>query len=224
MPSLFYQHFWGVVDIDVTSLVLSWLNLGTIPHPLNHTFITLVPKTKNLESVSEYRPISLCNVLYKIFSKVLANRLMKILPFIITEHQLALAKNRLIPDNILVAFESLHCMKNLSTGNTSYMAVKLDIIKAYDCMEWVYLENITRKMGFSEKWIGLIMVCIKIMTYSVLVNDEPHGLIHPTRGIRQGDCLPFTSYYAQKDYMDKFNKLQEWGIFKVSLFVREVLN
>ena len=149
---------------------------------------------------------------------------MKILPFIITEHQLALAKNRLIPDNTLVAFESLHCMKNLSTGNTSYMAVKLDIIKACDCMEWVYLENITRKMGFSEKWIGLIMVCIKIMTYSVLVNDEPHGLIHPTRGIRQGDCLPFTSYYAQKDYMDKFNKLQEWGILKVSLFVREVLN
>ena len=103
------------------------------------------------------------------------------------------------------------------------MAVKLDIIKAYDCMEWVYLENITRKMGFSEKWIGLIMVCIKIMTYSILVNGEPHGLIHPTRGIRQ-DCLPFNSYYAQKDYMDKFNKLQEWGILKVSLFVREVLN
>ena len=82
------------------------------------------------------------------------------------------------------------------------MAIKLDMSKAYDCMEWVYLENIVRKMWFNEKWIGLIIVCIKTVTYSIIVNGEPHGLIHPTRGIPQGDCLPFTSYYAQKDHMD----------------------
>ena len=80
MPPLFYQHFWGVVDTDLTSSILSWLNLGTIPHLLNHTFVTLIPKTKNPEFVREYHPISLCKVLYKIFSKVLANRLKKILP------------------------------------------------------------------------------------------------------------------------------------------------
>lgn len=67
MPLLFYQHFWGVVDDDVTTLVISWLNLGTISHLLNHTFVTFIPKTINLEFDRDYRPISLCNGLYKIF-------------------------------------------------------------------------------------------------------------------------------------------------------------
>ena len=184
MLPLFFQHFWGVVDADVTNSVLSWLNSSTIPHPLNHTFITLIPNIKNLESVSDYRPISLCNVLYKIFSKVLANRLKKILPSIISEHQSAFTKNRLIMDNILVTYESLHYMNNMRTGKTGYMAVKLDISKAYDRVKWVYLENVMKKMGFSEKWIGLIMVCIKTVTYSIFINGEPQGLIQPTRGIR----------------------------------------
>ena len=110
MPLLFYQHFWSTVDKDVTSSVLAWFNTGILPHPLNHTFVTLIPKTKNLEYVHQFRPISLCNVLYKIFSKVLANRLKTMLPTIVTEHQSAFTKDRLISDNILVAFETLHCM------------------------------------------------------------------------------------------------------------------
>ena len=192
MPPLFFQHFWGLVDADVTNLVLSWLNSSTIPHLLNQTFITLLPKIKNPESVSDCRLISLCNVLYKIFSKMLANRLKKILPCIISKHQSAFTKNRLITDNILVAYESLHYMNNMRTGKTSYIAVKLDMSKAYDRVEWVYLVNVMRKMGFSERWIGLIMVCIKTVTYSILVNGEPQGLIQPTRGIKHGDPLsPF---------------------------------
>ena len=139
-----------------------------------------------------FRSIRLCNVLYKIFSKVLANRFKKILRTIITEHQSAFVKNRLISDNILVAFESLNSMKNMSSRKTRYMAIKLDMSKAYDRVEWGYLENVIRKMGFNKRWIGLIMVCVKTITYSIMVNGEPQGLIHPTRGIRQGNPLsPF---------------------------------
>ena len=90
---------------------------------------------KNPVLVSEYRPISLCNVLYKIFSKVLANRLKKFLPELITEHQSAFAKNRLILYNVLVAFETLHYMKNHNLGKTSFMAVKLDMSKSYNRVE-----------------------------------------------------------------------------------------
>ena len=86
MPPLFFHHFWPMIEGNVTHSVLSWLNSSTLPHPMNHTFITLIPKKKNPILVSEYHPINLCNVLYKIFSKVLANRLKKFLNSVITDH------------------------------------------------------------------------------------------------------------------------------------------
>ena len=166
MPPLFYQNFWDLVRGDVIHDVLIFLNSGTLPNSLNHTFITLIPKTKNPENVTEYRPISLCNVLYKIFSKVLANRLKKVLPQIISEHQSAFIKGRLITDNILVAFETLYYMKNHNSGNSGYMALKLDMSKAYDRVEWSFLKAVMIKMGFNDRWVGLIMECISSVTYS----------------------------------------------------------
>ena len=77
MSPLFYQNYWSLVGIDVTKTIFSFLNLATLPHPINHTFITLIPKTKNPKLVNDFRPINLYNVLYKKISKVLANRLKK---------------------------------------------------------------------------------------------------------------------------------------------------
>lgn len=135
MPPLFYQYFWPVVDSKVTHTILAWLNIGTLPHPLNHTFIILIPKVKSAEHIQECRHIRLCNVLYKIFSKVLANKLKNFLPFLITERQSTFAQNCLITNNILVAFETPHCMKNHNLGNSGFMALKLDMSKAYDQVE-----------------------------------------------------------------------------------------
>ena len=116
----------------------------------------------------------------------------KIMPNIITKHQSAFTKNRLISDNILNAFETLHCMQSHKSSENGYMAMKLDMSKAYDRMEWCFLEDLIRRLRFNERWIGLIMVCIKIVSYSILVNGDTKWLIHPTRGIRQGDPLsPF---------------------------------
>ena len=80
MPPLFYQNYWPLLGNDVTQFVLHFLNSGSLPAALGHSFVTLIPKVKNSESVSQFRPISLSNVLYRVFSKVLANRLKKIMP------------------------------------------------------------------------------------------------------------------------------------------------
>jgi len=103
---------------------------------------------------------------------------------IIIEHHSAFTKDRLISDNILVAFETLHNIQNYNLGIHKYMALKLDMSKAYDQVEWYFLEELMRKMGFNERWIKIVVECMKTVSYSILVNGEPYGMIHPTRRIR----------------------------------------
>lgn len=89
MPPIFFQSFWSMVGDDMSYAVLDCLNKCHIPHDLNHTLVTLIPKVKSSEFIYEFRPISLCNVIYKLISKVLANRLKKLLPFLVSENQSA---------------------------------------------------------------------------------------------------------------------------------------
>ena len=110
MNALFYQKFWHIVGDDVVSAVLDFLNNGNMLPEINHTNIVLIPKVKDLEKMSDFRPISLCNVIYKIISKVLANRLKQVLPHIISPTQSAFVSRRLITDNVLVAYETLYTM------------------------------------------------------------------------------------------------------------------
>ena len=102
MPPLFFKTYW--IDVDVNQAILSSLNLGSLLKSINHTFITLIPKVHDLERVSEFRPISLCNMICKIVSKVIANRLKPLLNFIISETQSAFIADKLIIDIILIAF------------------------------------------------------------------------------------------------------------------------
>ena len=117
MPSVFYKQCWDIVGDRVTDEVLDVLNGGDIPSGWNDTTIVLIPKVQNPEQVKDLRPISLCNVLYKVVSKVLANRLKIILPSIISPSQSAFVPGRLISDNSLIAYELLHYMRNKRRGN-----------------------------------------------------------------------------------------------------------
>ena len=87
-------------------------------------------------------------------------------------------------------------------GKDDYMAIKLDMSKTYDRVEWTYLKVVIRKMRFTEQWIKLTMLCVSSISYSILVNGEPKGRIIPSRGIRQGDSLSLSSsFYVQKACM-----------------------
>ena len=112
--------------------VLTCLNTGSIPPSINQTFITLILKVKSLVRVSEYRLIALCNILYKLISKILANRLKKILPCVISKSQSAFQSNKTILDNILVAFETLHHMKSQKSKKMVFIAMKLDMSVVHD--------------------------------------------------------------------------------------------
>jgi hypothetical protein len=135
LNACFFQKNWSIVGEEVCTMILHSLNSGVMPNSLNKTYVALIPKIKSPTSVLEFRPISLCNVLYKLIAKVLANRLKKILPTIIDHTQSAFIPGRLITDNILAAYETLHTMNSGMRGKKGYMAIKLDMSKAYDRVE-----------------------------------------------------------------------------------------
>ena len=121
-------------------------------------------------------------------TKVITNCLKQVLPSIISKDQSAFTPEYFITDNILVAFEIFHSM-NGHVGANGFMALKLDSLKAYDKVEWIFLRNMMLQLGFRPCWVNLIMSFVEITTYSFVVNGEPYGFVTPARGTRQGDPI-----------------------------------
>ncbi|GAU36186.1 hypothetical protein TSUD_274640 [Trifolium subterraneum] len=170
----FYQRFWEQCSDDIFSAASTWLERGYFPTSLNETNICLIPKCDNPTSMKDLRPISLCNVLYKVISKVLANRLKFCLEICVSQEQSAFVEGRSILDNALIATEVIHALKRKTTGSRGELALKIDISKA-----WGFLRGVMTKMGFTDVWIRWVMMCVSSVNYSVLMNSDRVGHILP---------------------------------------------
>ena len=132
LPARFFQRNWGLLKEDIIHAVRVFFKVGTMPEGVNDTAIVLIPKVQHPETLKDYRPISLCNVLYKVVSKCLVNRLRPLLDAVFSENQSAFIPRRLITDNALIAFECFHAIQQDNSVNSKFCAVKLDLAKAYD--------------------------------------------------------------------------------------------
>lgn len=207
MPSLFYQHFSSIVNFVVIQTVLDFLNHGVALSKFHETHIVLIPKNKNPERVIDYKPITLCNVAYKLTSKTVANRMKWVLKDIVGENQSAFVAERLITDNILVVHEVMNHINRKRKGKWGEMALELDMSKVYERMEWECLQKIMLKLGFHEKWVEIIMQCVSSITYAVWINGIPRGVFKPTRALRQGDPLsPYQFLLCTKALSALINK------------------
>ena len=172
-----------------------------MPESWNDTLVVLIPKNTNPERIKDLRPISLCNVIYKLVSKVITNRLKIILPDIISLNQSAFVPGQMISDNVLLAYELTHFLQRRRNGSVGYAALKLDMSKAYDRVKWRFLKDIMYKLGFNAGWIELVMKCISTVRYQIKVNKDITDVIIPERGLRQGFlCPPIYSYYVLKGF------------------------
>ena len=185
----FFQANWEVIGPAVIQEIQCFFASGHLRISQNETHVRLIPKHTGAKSVGDYRPIALCNVFFKIISKMLSIRLKPVLETVISENQSAFTSGRAISDNVLITHEVLQYLKTSQATVRCTMAVKTDMSKVYDRVEWKFLDQVMRGMGFHEIWINWIIQCISTMTYSYLINDTAQGSVTPQRGIRQGDPL-----------------------------------
>ena len=183
----FFKEAWQVIGDDVTVAIQSFFQKGFLPKGTNSTILALVPKKEEVKLMKDYRPISCCNVLYKIISKLLARRLKGILPKCIALNQSAFIKKRLLMENVLLATE---IVKDYHKEDISpRCAMMIDISKAFDSVQWPFLLNTLRAMGLPEKFLKWITLCVTTASFSVQVNGELAGYFQSSRGLRQGCSL-----------------------------------
>lgn len=179
----FFKEAWQIVGPEFIIAVKSFFAKGFLPKGINTTILALIPKSLAAREMKDYRPISCCNVMYKVISKIIANILKTTLPEFIVLNQSAFVKGRLLIENLLLATEIVKEYHKESVSERC--AIKFDISKAFDTVQWPFLLNTLRAMKVPPEFIHWISLCVTTATFSVQVNGELAGYFRSSRGLRR---------------------------------------
>ena len=186
--AMFFQKRWDTIAGSLFNFFSQvWVNPSLISS-INNTLIVIILKADKPDFVSQFRPISLCNVIYKIISKVIVNRIKPLLDNIISPFQSSFIPGRSIHHNIIVAQEMVHSMSKMK-GNKAFMAIKIDLEKAYDRLNWNFVEECLKECKFPPKLIKIIHHYISTPSYKITWNGDKTESFYPSRGIRQREII-----------------------------------
>ncbi|XP_062114042.1 uncharacterized protein LOC133825062 [Humulus lupulus] len=166
----FFKTMWKDIGQDICSAITHGFSTGHFPKELHETTLSLIPKVSNPARASDYMPIACCSTLYKVMAKLLCSRLVVVLPYLVQSNQGVFVRGRSIAHNIMILQDLI---KNYSRAITSpRCAIKIDISKAYDTVDWLFLVNLLKAFCFPSKFIGWVMNCIRSTAYSLLINGR----------------------------------------------------
>ncbi|GKV46285.1 hypothetical protein SLEP1_g53277 [Rubroshorea leprosula] len=208
----FIKYAWECMKEDFVRFFEEFHQNGRLVKGLNSSFLTLIPKKMNPMELKDFRPISLVGCVYKLLAKVLANRLRVVMSESISDTQSAFLGGRQLVDSVLVLNEVVDEVKQRTQQAFIF---KADFEKAYDCVDWSYLDWMMSRFGFGGKWRGWIRECFSTARVSVLVNGSPTEEFAMGKGLRQGDPLsPFLFLMVAEGLHGLVKKAEEEGLLQ----------